>query len=251
VRKYASSSIKSKWTKTKWLLNDPGLKSIVPETRLFDINSLEQMLNSHPVVYFKPTNGTGGNKIIRIDQPATQIYRIQYKSNKRTFSSIDSLHKHLDEFANGKSYMVQQGISLANTHGNPFDLRVMVQKVNGRGWVSSAVFSKIGKPGKVVTNYHQGGKLATLRATLQGAGYSEDRIIKTQRNLKQLGVDVGICFDQNKQGMRELGLDVAIDQEGRFWILEVNTRPQFYPLKNLDKSLHQRIIRYAKQYGRF
>ncbi|MGO4373811.1 hypothetical protein AB4Z21_24220 [Paenibacillus sp. MCAF20] len=35
------------------------------------------------------------------------------------------------------------------------------------------------------------------------------------------------------------------------WILEVNTKPQFYPLKKLgDKTMYNRIISYAKQYGR-
>ncbi|MDF2671379.1 MAG: hypothetical protein K0R67_3685, partial [Paenibacillus sp.] len=35
-------------------------------------------------------------------------------------------------------------------------------------------------------------------------------------------------------------------------ILEVNTRPQFYPLKDKkDKTLYYRILSYAKQYGRY
>jgi hypothetical protein len=49
-------------------------------------------------------------------------------------------------------------------------------------------------------------------------------------------------LDRNRKGFRELGLDVAIDKRGRFWILEVNTRPQFYPLKHMwNKQLYQRI----------
>ncbi|MNR59562.1 Tubulin-tyrosine ligase family protein [compost metagenome] len=69
--------------------------------------------------------------------------------------------------------------------------------------------------------------------------------------LKQLGVSVGHNFDQNFKGFRELGLDVAIDNKGKPWILEVNTRPQFYPLKNMsNRKLYKRIVDTGKQYGR-
>lgn len=251
MRRYASTSTVSKWTKTKWLLSDPWVKTFVPETMLFDKNALELMLKVHKVIYFKPTNGTGGNKIMRIEQPSSGTYHIQYNINKTSLSSFKELFKELRAFANGRSYLLQQGISLARTNGNPFDLRVMVQKSNSNVWIPTAIFTKIGKPGKVVTNYHQGGKLSTLKETLEGANYSDKQIMDTKKKLGELGVEVGKCFDNNKEGMRELGLDVAIDQDDHFWILEVNTRPCFYPLKNMnDKKMYQRVVRYAKQYGR-
>lgn len=62
MKKYASSSVQSKWTKTQWLESDSWVKTFVPETMLFDKTALEQMLNRHLVVYFKPTNGTGGEQ---------------------------------------------------------------------------------------------------------------------------------------------------------------------------------------------
>jgi glutathione synthase/RimK-type ligase-like ATP-grasp enzyme len=251
MRKYASTSTVSKWTKTEWLLSDPWVKTFVPETMLFDKNALELMLKAHPVIYFKPTNGTGGNKIIRIEQPSSDTYLIQYDTEKTELSSFTELYNKLQSFSNGRSYLLQQGISLAQTDGNPFDLRVMVQKSNSNVWIPTAIVTKIGKPDKIVTNYHQGGKLSYLRETLEGANYSDEQIMDTEKGLEQLGVEVGKCFDNNKEGMRELGLDVAIDQDGHFWILEVNTRPCIYPLKNMnDKKMYKRVVRLAKQYGR-
>lgn len=123
-----------------------------------------------------------------------------------------------------------------------------MQKSNTKGWVPTAIFTKIGKPGKVVTNYHQGGKLAYLPETLQGAGYTPEQRADMEERLKELGVRVGQCFDRYKKGMRELGLDVAIDDHGNIWILEVNTRPCFYPLKYMsDKQMYRRVVRYAKR----
>jgi Tubulin-tyrosine ligase family len=51
--------------------------------------------------------------------------------------------------------------------------------------------------------------------------------------------------------MREFGIDVALDQRMKPWILEVNTRPDmtiFNELKN--KKFYCKMVRYAKAYGR-
>ncbi|MDF2668689.1 MAG: hypothetical protein K0R67_995 [Paenibacillus sp.] len=210
------------------------------------------MVSKYPEVYFKPTGGTGGARIIRIKRPSKGTYVTQYNSHKTAYSSTEGLYRKLKQFANGRSYLLQKGIRLATTKGSPFDVRVMVQKTNRKKWVSSALFTKIGKKGKIVNNYNQGGRVGAFHSTLAGAGYGKSRINQTQTRLKRLGVDVGRCFDRKKSGFRELGLDVAIDRQGQLWILEVNTRPQFYPLKDKkDKTLYYRILSYAKQYGRY
>jgi glutathione synthase/RimK-type ligase-like ATP-grasp enzyme len=249
--KYNSRTVASKWLKTEWLLEDPRIKPYVPETKLFNRKNLESMMNGHPTVYFKPSRGTGGANIIRIDQPDKGSYRIQSDKGVASYPSIRALYIKLKKFTRGRRYLLQKGIELASSNGNPFDLRVMVQKTNEGEWVSTAVFAKVGKSGKVVNNYHQGGKLAFLKGTLEGAGYTDHEIRKTEEMLKQLGEDVGYRFDEHREGFRELGLDVALDRYGQSWILEVNTRPQFYPLKYFkDKMLYRRIVKYAKEYGR-
>ncbi|XID93718.1 YheC/YheD family protein [Paenibacillaceae bacterium WGS1546] len=248
--KYASKSISSKWRKTQWMLNDSRLGPYVPETRLFNRNNLKAMLDRYAKVYFKPSIGSGGNRIKRIDRPSSGGYRVRGGKSER-FRSFDSLYRKLNDFARGDKFILQKGINLAETNGRPFDLRVMVQKPASGKWRTTVVFSKIGKKGKIVNNYNQGGKVAYFRETMKGAGYSDEKIKRTYDQLSRLGQNAGACFDRHSAGFRELGLDVAIDKKGRQWILETNTRPQFYPLKKLwDKKLYRRIVDYAKQYGR-
>lgn len=248
---YESSSIESKWTKTKWLLSERNLSKHVPSTKLFQRDHLTSMLSDYSTVFFKPTTGSGGANIIRIKK-LPQGYQTQLKAIKSYYSTMDALYNKLNRFANGRSYVLQKGIHLARTKGKPFDIRVMVQKTDKGVWKSTAIFMKIGSQGMVATNYNQGGKIGYLNQTMSGAGYN---LLKTKRlevELKQLGVKVAKNFDHHKKGFRELGLDVALDSTGKLWILEVNTRPQFYPLKNMkDKALYRRIVSYAKAYGRY
>ncbi|RKP51481.1 YheC/YheD family protein [Cohnella endophytica] len=248
--RYTSSTVGSKWTKTKWLLERRDFQKHIPQTLLFNKRNLTTMLASHSVVYFKPTTGSGGVNIIRINKQS-RGYQTQSNSVKADYPTLDQLFDNLKQYSARRPYLLQKGIALAKANGRPFDIRVMVQKTNEGKWVSTALFTKIGQPGKVATNYNQGGKLGYFRSTLSDAGYHEASIQRKEAKLKQLGVSVGHCFDRHSKGFRELGLDVALDSEGKPWILEVNTKPQIFPLKNLkDKGLYRRIVSFAEQYGR-
>ncbi|MNO08528.1 hypothetical protein D3C81_2312260 [compost metagenome] len=52
--------------------------------------------------------------------------------------------------------------------------------------------------------------------------------------------------------LKEIGLDIAIDEQHQIWILEVNTLPALFPFKSLEnKDIYKKIYRYAVSYGRF
>ncbi|WP_244864619.1 YheC/YheD family protein [Paenibacillus sp. J23TS9] len=250
MMKYKSTSIKSKWTKTKWLLQHPVLSKHIPSTMQFNKQHLESMLSAYSTVYFKPTTGSGGARIIRIKRNASG-YQTQYNTVKENHSTLDHLYDHLNRFSKRRSFLLQKGIHLAKTNGKPFDIRVMVQKTNSGKWESTGVFMKIANSGKIVTNYNQGGRIGYFRPALSGAGFDTTSINNIEAELKRMGVSVGKHFDRYLKGFKELGLDVALDSKRKLWILEVNTRPQIYPLLNLkDRKLYQRVLSYGKQYGR-
>lgn len=246
---YRSTSIKSKWVKTKWLLASSTTRRYVPRTRLFNRSNLRSMVSQYSTVYFKPTGGTGGQNIIRIRKRGSG-YQAQYNYSRSRLSSLDGLHKHLSRHARGRSYLLQRGIQLATARGRKFDIRVVVQKSKSGSWKSTAIFTKIGKPGKVTTNYHQGGRLGSFRSTLSRAGYGTATINRKEAQLRQLGRSVGRVFNKHGRGFRELGLDVALDNKRRTWILEVNTRPHFSAIKHSNRSLHRKVMSYARKYGR-
>lgn len=247
---YKSTSYKSKWLKTQWLMEDDVVKSYLPKTLLFTRSNLSTMLSRFNTIYFKPTSGSGGASIVKITKH-DKTYNAQLRKSKKTFPSQEKLYYWMKSFAGKRSFILQKGIALAKTKGKPFDIRVMVQKTKEQKWNTTAIFCKVGRAGKVATNYNQGGHLQFLSPTLSGAGYSQPQQSALKAELDKLGLQVARVFSRHSKGFKELGLDVAIDQNDRLWILEVNTRPQFYPLKDMaDKALYMKILSYAKQYGR-
>ncbi|QHT58784.1 YheC/YheD family protein [Paenibacillus lycopersici] len=250
-RATGSMSVKSKWTKTKWLRSDRVLRRSVPDTKRFTRSSLEVMTARYKTVYFKPTGGTGGNGIARVKRLGPGRFQIRKDLSTFEASSPRALYARLKRIARGRSYLLQKGIALQTSRGRPFDLRMVVQRTRNGKWVPSVMFVKLGKPNKIVTNYHQGGTLAKIDPTLRRTGCTPKQINRYKRRLAALGMRTARCFERRSGRFKELGLDVALDRDGRLWILEVNTRPGFSALKSLkDKSLYRTIVRYGKQYGR-
>lgn len=236
--------------KTKWLIKSRKTRSFVPETTLFTKANLSTMLNRYNSVYFKPVNGSGGAKIVKLTiQNGT--YTKTYNSSTRSYNTLDTLYKALKTFAGERKFLLQKGIALTKMKGKPFDIRIMMQKNKKDKWCVTAIFSKVGKAGKVATNYNQGGHLQTLSQTLKGTGYSAKELEQTEQELTKLGYKVARVFSNKSKNYKELGLDVAIDKHKNLHILEVNTRPEFYPLKHLkNQSMYHKIVKYAKYYGR-
>ncbi|WP_308636903.1 YheC/YheD family protein [Paenibacillus silvisoli] len=250
-RRGISITVKSKWKKTKWLLSDRVLRNYVPETMVFTRRSLKRMTGRYKMLYFKPTTGTGGNGIARIERNSSGGFQVKKDGKTVRAASARALFGRLKGIARSRSYLLQKGIYLKACRGRPFDLRMTMQKTAKGRWVPTLLFVKLGKPGKVVTNYHQGGRLAHIDGTLRRAGYTKAQTNDYKRLARMLGKRTARCFDRRSSRFYELGLDVALDRDGKLWILEVNTRPSFSALKSFkNKKFYRTAVRYGKQYGR-
>lgn len=147
--------------------------------------------------------------------------------------------------------IIQQGISLETVDGRPYDIRSMVQRKPGGRWTSTGMFSKVGKPNKIVTNYYQGGKIVLLNKLFDQAGLSAEEAESRKKLLAQVSRKIAVFLSKKRSGMYEMGIDFAFDSEGHLWILEVNSRfPQFYPLRRLDRKMYLRMLSFAKSIGR-
>src|SRR5690606_8531121 len=101
------SSHKCKWIKTKWLVEDDYMKQFVPETRQFTADNLADMLSNHASIYFKPTNGSGGARIVKISRKEEHL-SAKHGSTQRKFSSQEELLKWMNQFAGTRSFLLQQ-----------------------------------------------------------------------------------------------------------------------------------------------
>ncbi|GGE04553.1 hypothetical protein GCM10011571_02000 [Marinithermofilum abyssi] len=246
VQKYVSNKMKY----NKVLLKDPWLSSYVPKTLWFSVTALEDMLKAYPVVFIKPNSNHKGNQIIRVKSTPQQwaqfreksFYelRYSYKEDVKTCSLKEVMKEVVNEINPNKKYIVQQGIDLATFDGSPFDLRILMHKP-GERWQISGWLARVAKKDQIVTNHIRGAKVLPLDQALKDNGHVNivDLTMKLGDLAQRISLALGSYFD-----LRILALDMAVDNDGNLWFIEMNSSPMFRKMfKELkNKEMYANII---------
>lgn len=235
-----------KWSKHAALTNSTALQPYLPETDLFDRSTFIRFINKYPIVFLKPSIGGGGRGVYRITSE-NNYYLLEAAKSKRKYHTKKDLYYALKHKCGNKKYIIQQGIKLALIHGRPFDLRVLLLKP-GEDWEFIGFMGKIAATNHFVTNHSRGGKSIRLDSALKHLGYSEEKAEKTEKKLKSLSFEIADSLNQYFYNITELGLDIALDQDGHIWLLEANTKPQYNLFKDhADKSLFNKIDSFTRR----
>ncbi|WP_019914523.1 YheC/YheD family protein [Paenibacillus sp. HW567] len=270
--------VSSKWAKTKVILQNSKLSAFIPETRKYKLEALIELLEIHGTVYIKPDRGTYGSGVMRAEQRMVHLsssdqqpdnetspqglidnheteqkvmYILRYAKDAEIFNTPQELHAAIMPRIKGRPYLIQQGIDLLCHQNLPFDLRVLTQKNLSGGWETTGMLGRVAAPQKVVTNYHNGGSIFSVNDLLK-AHMSPPEMTTTLHQLKSLGVKIAAQLETAYPGLKEIGLDVAMDPHHDMWLLEVNTLPAIMVFKTFpNKSIYRKIHRYAAAYGRF
>lgn len=246
--------VSSKIGKTRALEANEALRKYVPSTKWLTQTTLEDMLEQYRMVYVKPNVGMFGNGVIRIelaeDEKTAQPYSYQEGVRRKSFKTFKDLFASLQKAIRKRPYLVQRGIHLLKYKGNRFDLRVMVQQSPLRKWETTGVIGRVAHPAKIVTNFHNGGALKSVNTLLKAYLPPTERNEFVQK-LHKMGIQVAKATNAKYRGVKEIGVDIAVDKDMNPWILEVNTSPDPYIFQRLsDKRIFQKIKKYAKAYGR-
>lgn len=210
-----------KWTVYQALARFQHTNSFHPESALFSSQALALFLTKYPFCYVKHIRSIGGKKVCRLER-AGAFYTCKMGGSiiKRwKFSKISRLFRFLRKKF-GKRLIIQGGITLARLNGKPFDIRVLVQKdVNAR-WVISALSFRVAAPEAVVTNVAAGAQKITLAPDddLLGCGIALD-------SLQHMAFKTLDALEAFYGSLGEVGLDMALDNDGKLWLLEANLQP--------------------------
>ena len=255
VKRYASRRIRGKLKVCRYLEGSGATRPYVPDTMSFGLANLRRMVARHGAVYMKPDVGSLGIGIFKLINRESGDYMLVETSNKSQrvtrLDTLEAVHRHIAARKTGK-LIIQQAILLSKVDGRPYDIRAMVQRKPGGEWTCTGFIVKVGGAGKIVTNYYQGGTIMTLRKLHKRLGLDKRESAVLEGHLRSVSLSIAKTLSARQAGMREMGIDFAIDRGGRLWVLEVNSNhPQFHPLKSLDRKAYDRMKEYAASYGRF
>ncbi len=233
----------SKWTKNNVLLENEHIQPYIPHMHLLTKQTLLEMLASYPILYLKPDNGMKGKGIIRLTQK-DEHFIVQTSELNIAIPTFDKLAPYLKQMIKNHKYLIQQGIPLLSYDEQPIDFRVLLQRPIDE-WEYEGIVGKLGVRNGITTNFACGGTAIPFREIIMQTMHLPFEEIKNLRDeLKRISLIIANQLTSSYSGLRELGIDFAIDTEGKIWIIEVNTTPGHQLFKFLpNEKIYQRIVR--------
>lgn len=207
----------------------PALRKYLPESHaLTGFTILNAMCRRHQTIFLKPILGSLGKGIIRITRQSDGKF-ISHSTHMKgataqTFSSTAKLYASLAGKMKVRRYQIQQGLRLLSIGSRPIDFRALVQKNRESRWEVTSIVARIAGNHHFVSNLARGGTLSTVKEALSRA--KGVPIKATNDRLRKAAVDIAQGIEaQIPQNFGELGVDLAVDQRGKVWLIEVNSKP--------------------------
>lgn len=247
---YLNHPLRNKWTIYEVLSTHAAFKPHLPETILYrSYKDIEEMLKKTPLLYLKPITGTGGRGILRIEHFGIKdrYYIIQGRNMKRQIIPRKRIHRtRLQNWLyhwNLDQYLLQEGIPNELESGRVHDYRLLVQK-NGQGvWEVTGCAGRVGPVRSITSNLHGGGRAISMKALLDHWIKNDDVQENVQEEAGKFGIQVASFLESIYGELCELALDLAINREGQFYLLEVNPKPSREVFSRIgEKATYRKAI---------
>ncbi|MGN7760867.1 YheC/YheD family endospore coat-associated protein [Paenibacillus sp. 22594] len=228
-----SRGIPDKWGVYEILRRSRRAAGYLPETRLYkDTGELGTMLAEREQgVFLKPRAGSHGKRTLHaVRLPRSKGGGISLRGRdganlpfQHVFGSLDEGLGWVQDFTGSRRYIIQPYLQLTDSCGQPFDVRVLMQK-NGHGaWMLTGMAVRLGRPDSLTSNLHGGGTaVAPLPFLLAEYGKSGEELLQELATAAAL---LPPLLEEACGRLGELGLDFGLDPAGRIYLLEANSKP--------------------------
>lgn len=227
--KFFNDKFLDKWEIHNVLSYFPEIIPYLPETTIFeDYETFADKLTRYNCIFLKPVNGSKGRQILRIEKQHDEyiVYYSSFSTETYTiFKSSYLLYKRLKERLNKQPFLIQQGLDLIQIEDRPLDFRILVVKDRESLWKVVSSVARISPKKRMVSNLAQGGEQKRPLEVLTNL-YDENLSLQYLKLMGELAIEVAALISGSYDGLfGELGIDIALDEYGKLWIIEINSKP--------------------------
>jgi glutathione synthase/RimK-type ligase-like ATP-grasp enzyme len=213
------------------LAENEELIPYLPRTLKATEKNIFSMLENNHKLIIKPNSSSLGIGVMLIERRNSENVLSYYDKKEKRLKQISfssDLPNVLIKTISKKNYLVQERIQLATFQGDPFDLRVSVQRNLQGAWQVTGVVGKVAKSGHFVTNVARGGRVSQLDRLLEGRlDYGE-----TVQKIEQLSVSIARQLAKKLPQLADLGLDIGLTSNGDPMFIECNGRDYRITFRN-------------------
>jgi hypothetical protein len=230
------------------LWKNPEIRRYLPHTVPYTRANLLQFLDRYCTVYVKPSIGSVGIGVVRIERQGDR------------FLSVTSRHRHLltkrnligeiVRWVGKRRFLIQQGVPLALYEGRTFDIRVSVQKNAERQWIVSGMVAKVANQKNKLSNLSRGGSAVPIAQAL-APSFSQEEHQRVLDEISQAAIAIAKQYGSHFPSLADLGMDMGVDLQGNPYLIEVNVRDQRYSFyKAGEINMFERTYRHPMEYAK-
>lgn len=227
---YFNDRFLNKWKVHQILSANEHLLPFLPESQLLESkNILKNMLTNKRDLFIKPINGSQGKRIFRVKQIDDYEYHLDYTTFSgdinNNYQSFDELFKTLYPRVKKEGFLLQETIPLKTYKNRTLDFRFLCHKKDRHQWKVTSAVARVSADHQFVANLARGGEIHRTKELLQEL-FGEKEAGHLRKLLVELSIEIVevICI-QAGGDFGEFGIDLALDEDGHPWIIEVNTKP--------------------------
>ncbi len=238
IRVINSRNYLGKWQLYNALAKYGEIKKYLPETILYsDFAALEDMLLRYDFVFVKASLGSRGREVLSIRRLREGYEVVSHQNRYRPIllRSKEGLKDHIEGMMGDRLYIVQQGIGLLKVNDRNMDMRVLIEKDGQGKWQAIYNQVRMARPGSTITNYSAGGDIANYSDVypLLMEGCDNDQL-PDDKKIRETTIKIAEYIEKEFGPFGELGMDMALDDKGRLWFIEANTKPDKDPEPGLE-----------------
>lgn len=191
---------------------------------------------------FKRAAAARGENIFFVEQKSENRFVVEV-NKKPILMDKNGFSNWVSKYLIPDYFILQKYKEFKTRSGNPFDFRSHMQKNENGEWIITRLYPRIGNKKGILSNISRGGYSQELKEFLYSE-FSENETEKYFKKLHDISFEIIEAVDKIYNfSISEVGIDLAIDKDGNFYMHEVNPVPQS---KYHEKERAVNMIGYAK-----
>jgi glutathione synthase/RimK-type ligase-like ATP-grasp enzyme len=228
----------SKWEVYNQIFQEKNLFPYIPKTKIYTKEHLYELAQEFETVFIKPVHGSQGRNIIKLTKEDENHYTLQssitsLNNNSSNKVFLDEIHHLIKPFLHNRFYLIQQGVELASYESCSMDFRVLCHKNLNNHWQVTSIVARVAASDEFVSNIARGGRILRPLNVLR-TSVGTKKSLEVLELMKELALETASIISNSSTGITgELGIDIGVDQDGKPWIIEANSKPS----KNFEDGL--------------